>query len=86
MLKDLILYYKILMLICIFLVCIYSVRVKCERTRSGVKRYKAVKALYRNHIKDLDVSLWDMKRGAWRQPYPLMLTAVGLWNFYLMAA
>lgn len=31
-----------------------SVRVKCEHTRSGVKRYNAVKILYRNHIKDLD--------------------------------
>ncbi len=57
-----------------------SVRVKCEHSISGVKRYNAAKALYRNHIKDLDV------RGAWRQPYRFMLTAVGLWNLYLMAA
>ncbi|NES08394.1 MAG: transposase [Okeania sp. SIO2F4] len=62
-----------------------SVRVKCEHTISGVKRYNAIKALYRNHIKDLDVSLRDMKRGAWRQPYRFMLTSLGIWNFYLMA-
>ncbi|NEQ72609.1 MAG: transposase family protein [Okeania sp. SIO2C9] len=49
-----------------------SVRVKCEHNILGFKRYNAAKALYRNHIKGLDDRL--------------MLTAVGLWNFYLMAA
>ena len=29
-----------------------SVRVKCEHSISGVKRYNAARALYRNHIKD----------------------------------
>ena len=48
------------------------VRVKCEHTISGVKRYNATTAIYRNRIKDLDDRL--------------MLTAVGLWNFYLMVA
>jgi hypothetical protein len=37
-----------------------------------MKRYQAVSAVYRNHIKDLDDQF--------------MLMAAGLWNFYLMAA
>lgn len=49
-----------------------SVRVKCEHARSGIKRYNAVAALYRNRIDDLDDRF--------------MLTTTGLWNFYLMAA
>jgi hypothetical protein len=49
-----------------------SERVKCEHTIAGIKRYKAATALYRNHIRDLDDRF--------------MLTAAGLWNFYLMAA
>jgi len=49
-----------------------SDRVKCEHTISGVKRYKVATAVYRNHIRDLDDRF--------------MLTAAGLWNFYLMAA
>ncbi|WP_293161939.1 transposase family protein [Okeania sp. SIO2C9] len=48
------------------------VRVKCEHTISGVKRYNATTAIYRNRIKGLDDHL--------------MLTAVGLWNFYLIVA
>ncbi|BAU64137.1 transposase, IS4 family protein [Stanieria sp. NIES-3757] len=49
-----------------------SERVKCEHTISGIKRYKAAATVYRNHIRDLDDRF--------------MLTAAGLWNFYLMAA
>ncbi len=49
-----------------------SDRVKCEHTILGMKKYNAATALYRNHIEDLDERL--------------MLTAAGLWNFYLMAA
>ena len=49
-----------------------STRVKCEHTISGIKRYKAAATVYRNHIRDLDDCF--------------MLTAAGLWNFYLMAA
>jgi DDE superfamily endonuclease len=49
-----------------------SDRVKCEHSISGVKRYNAVAVLYRNRIEDLDDRF--------------MLTAAGLWNFYLMAA
>ncbi|MEH2125241.1 transposase family protein [Nostoc sp.] len=49
-----------------------SDRVKCEHTISGIKRYKVATAVYRNHIRDLDDRF--------------MLTAAGLWNFYLMAA
>ena len=48
------------------------VRVKCEHTISGVKRYNATTAIIRNRIKDLDDRF--------------MLTAVGLGNFYLMVA
>lgn len=47
-------------------------RVVCENAFAGVKRYRAVSAVYRNHIQDFDDHL--------------MLTAAGLWNFYLMAA
>ena len=48
-----------------------SVRESWEHTISGVNRYNPVKAFYSLHIKDLD--------------YPFIV-AVGLWNFYLMAA
>lgn len=47
-------------------------RVVCENAFAGVKRYNAVSVVYRNRIKDFDDHL--------------MLTAAGLWNFYLMAA
>ena len=40
--------------------------------RAGVKRYGAVSQIYRNRIADFDDRL--------------MLTAAGLWNFYLIAA
>jgi hypothetical protein len=47
-------------------------RVVCENAFAGVKRYGAVSAVYRNRIENFDDRL--------------MLTATGLWNFYLMAA
>ena len=47
-------------------------RVVCENAFSGVKRYNAVSVIYRNRIENFDDRL--------------MLTATGLWNFYLMAA
>jgi hypothetical protein len=47
-------------------------RVVCENAFAGVKRYGALSAIYRNRIEDFDDHL--------------MLTAAGLWNFYLMAA
>jgi len=47
-------------------------RVVCENAFAGVKRYGAVSAIYRNRIEDFDDRL--------------MLTAAGLWNFYLMTA
>ena len=47
-------------------------RVVCENAFAGVKRYHAVSVVYRNRLKDFDDHL--------------MLTAAGLWNFYLMAA
>lgn len=47
-------------------------RVVCENAFAGVKRYGAVSSVYRNRIEDFDDHL--------------MVTAVGLWNFYLMAA
>ena len=47
-------------------------RVVCENAFAGVKRYGAVSAVYRNRVKDFDDHL--------------MLTATGLWNFYLRAA
>lgn len=47
-------------------------RVVCENAFAGVKRYGAVSAVYRNRIQDFDDNL--------------MLSAAGLWNFYLMSA
>ena len=47
-------------------------RVVCENAFAGVKRYNAVSGVYRNRIEDFDDHL--------------MLTATGLWNFYLLAA
>lgn len=47
-------------------------RVVCEHSFAGLKRYNAVSVVYRNRIEDFDDRL--------------MLTAAGLWNFYLMAA
>ncbi len=47
-------------------------RVVCENAFAGVKRYGAVSGVYRNRIEDFDAHF--------------MLTAAGLWNFYLMAA
>lgn len=47
-------------------------RVVCEHAHAGIKRYQAVTAIYRNRTSDFDDHL--------------MLTAVGLWNFYLDAA
>ena len=49
-----------------------SERVVCEHGFAGVKRYGIATNVYRNRIQDFD----DRS----------MLTAVGLWNFYLMAA
>jgi hypothetical protein len=46
--------------------------VVCENAFAGEKRYGAVSAVDRNPIKEFDDHL--------------MLTAAGLWNFYLMAA
>jgi len=47
-------------------------RVRCENAFAGVKRYNAVAQVYRNRVPDFDDKL--------------MLTACGLWNFYLIAA
>jgi hypothetical protein len=47
-------------------------RVFCENAFSGVKRYNAVSDIYRNRVSKFDDQL--------------MLTASGLWNFYLQAA
>jgi hypothetical protein len=47
-------------------------RVVCEAAFAGIKRYGAVSQIYRNRIEDFDDHL--------------MLTAAGLWNFYLSAA
>jgi hypothetical protein len=47
-------------------------RVVCENAFAGVKRYNAVSGIYRNRIAQFDDHL--------------MLTAAGLWNFYLVAA
>jgi hypothetical protein len=47
-------------------------RVVCENAFAGVKRYGAVSLIYRNRTEAFDDRL--------------MLTAAGLWNFYLMAA
>jgi len=47
-------------------------RVICENAHAGIKRYNAASVIYRNRVPDFD----DL----------LMLTATGLWNFYLDAA
>ena len=47
-------------------------RVVCEHAHSGMKRYDSVIAIYRNRVSEFDDRL--------------MLTAAGLWNFYLEAA
>lgn len=47
-------------------------RVICEHAHAGIKRYGALSAVYRNRVPDFDDRL--------------MLTAAGLWNFYLDAA
>ena len=47
-------------------------RVVCENAFAGVKRYGAVSQIYRNRVNDFDDRL--------------MLSAAGLWNFYLIAA
>jgi hypothetical protein len=49
-----------------------SRRVRCENAFAGVKRYRIVSDIYRNRVADFD----DRS----------MLTATGLWNFYLIAA
>lgn len=49
-----------------------SRRVRCENAFAGVKRYRAVSEVYRNRVANFDDRL--------------MLTACGLWNFYLMVA
>ncbi|NJR51065.1 MAG: transposase [Leptolyngbyaceae cyanobacterium CSU_1_3] len=47
-------------------------RVACEHAHAGMKRDNAVSAIYRNRVPDFDDRL--------------MLTAAGLWNFYLEAS
>lgn len=47
-------------------------RVKCEHAIGGMKRYGSVTQIYRNHVPNFDDRL--------------MLTAAGLWNYYLEAA
>lgn len=47
-------------------------RVRCENAFAGVKRYRIVSEIYRNRRQNFD----DRS----------MLTATGLWNFYLIAA
>ena len=47
-------------------------RVVVEHAFGGMKRYKAAADIYRNRKKDFDDNL--------------MVTAAGLWNFYLVAA
>lgn len=47
-------------------------RVVCENAFSGIKRYDAISDIYRNRVSKFDDKL--------------MLTACGLWNFYLEAA
>jgi hypothetical protein len=47
-------------------------RVKCEHAIGGMKRYRSVAEIYRNRVLNFDDRL--------------MLTAAGLWNFYLEAA
>ena len=52
--------------------CLSQSRVICENAFAGIKRYNAVSVVYRNRMADFDDHL--------------MLTAAGLWNFYLIAA
>jgi hypothetical protein len=47
-------------------------RVLCEHAIGGMKRYRAVAEIYRNRVPNFDDRL--------------MLTAAGLWNYYLEAA
>jgi hypothetical protein len=47
-------------------------RVVCEHVHAGIKRYQAISAVCRNRVPGFDDRL--------------MLTAAGLWNFYLEAA
>ncbi|MEW6499677.1 MAG: transposase family protein [Cyanobacteriota bacterium] len=47
-------------------------RVVCEHAHAGMKRYRAVAEIYRNRVAEFDDHL--------------MLTAAGLWNFYLEVA
>ena len=47
-------------------------RVACEHAHAGIKRYRSVTDIYRNHVPDFDDRL--------------MLNAAGLWNLYLDAA
>ena len=47
-------------------------RVVCEHAHAGMKRYRAVAEIYRNRVPEFDDHL--------------MLTAAGLWNFYLEVA
>ena len=47
-------------------------RVVCEHAHAGMKRYRAVAEIYRNRVPEFDDHL--------------MLTAAGLWNFYLETA
>ncbi|KAM3115639.1 transposase family protein [Phormidesmis sp. 146-33] len=47
-------------------------RVVCEQAHAGMKRYGAVSDIYRNRVPEFDDHL--------------MLTAAGLWNFYLEVA
>jgi hypothetical protein len=47
-------------------------RVVCEQAHAGIKRYRAVAEIYRNRVPEFDDHL--------------MLTAAGLWNFYLETA
>lgn len=49
-----------------------SRRVRCENAFAGVKRYRIVSDIYRNRVTNFD----DRS----------MVTATGLWNFYLMVA
>lgn len=47
-------------------------RVRYENALAGVKRYRVIADIYRNRVSNFNDRL--------------MLTAVGLWNFYLIAA
>ena len=57
-----------------------SQRVVCEHAHAGLKRYNAVSAIYRNRVPNFDDSPSERLRQR------LMLTATGLWNFYLEVA